>query len=204
MASGTITLEYKTTAELIKICTALSGMGQEASPFKVNAEVPQSADEIELTPEKAQEILDHIKNESNSKVVELMNNYTPNLNSHRLRMFTSEQRRLLTSRELLTVLAYYVKNGILNEIGSITRDGKNLKVVVSHIHPNAKDQKVMRLVSVPIDNVLSTPRIASRIMDDVMREVGAIGRNESLYESTKDFKCSLTTPTQMTSTKENS
>jgi len=198
MSTGTITITYESTSEMVKICAALASIGveQPVSPFNVATGVSKPTDHVEVTPDKARDILNHLKADSDRKIDQYMGQYIPDFESKRLRLFSTAQRKHLTLYELLKTIALYVKRGKIREVGSITRDGHNLKIVFAHPNYSNPKDSVVRLTSIPFDNEITTPRLASAAMDKAMRDVGAIGRNESLSEYTVSQKCSLSTPSE--------
>jgi len=198
MSTGTITITYESTSEMVEICAALASIGveQPVSPFKVSTGVTKSTDHVEITPDKAKGILKHMKAESDRKIDQYMEFYTPEFGAKKLRLFSTAQRRNLTVYELMKTIAIYVKQGKIREVGSITRDGRNMKIVFAHPNHNNLKDSVVRLTSIPFDNEITTPRLASAAMDKAMRDVGAIGRNESLSEYAVSQKCSLSTPSE--------
>jgi len=198
MATGTITINYESTSEMVKICTALVSIGveQPVSPFKASTGVTKPTDRVEITPDKAKDILKHLKVDSDRKIDQYMGQYIPDFEAKRLRLFSTSQRKNLTIYELLKTIALYVKRGKIREVGSITRDAHNMKIVFSHLNTLDPNESIVRLTSIPFDNEITTPRLASAAMDKAMREVGAIGRNESLSEYMVSQKCSLSTPSE--------
>jgi len=184
-------------SELQKICQALSNVGVtpelepvQGSPFvgfNTPVEQTNTVDEdgnIKLAEGNAEKIASAMDEESRRT---LMEDHVPDWNKNRVFLLNKLQRTKLSIADQVRIIVGYLRDGKIKQIGTTGKNGVDILIYYTCMF---NDKLVKR--HVVLKNTSNhTPMSVSRLIDDIMREMHVIGRNDSINSEYDKNKCSV-------------